>query len=516
MGNLSFSQLEASQLVQGTQDLFASTIAHIDCWLSSLGISHAKLSSTRTLSILLASGALLYLWRTRKSRADGRPPIIGYWVPWLGSALQVQRNPDSLFRKGRGELGPVFGVKVFGSTLYHVADADLIMTMYKQPNVFSSSPMQATFLHQIFDLSMHAITGSDVIGNMLQSKNRHLSSTNVHSLLSSFITHARAQILSLPSQTPIPLLSLAIPPMQKSDCAMLFGSYFLVSNYDAVAPAFTTFDTNVPLLAVNFPPFLMPGTMAARRTLLKNLDAYFAAGLPEDASELLREFVELGQSQSWTTHDLAAFGLGLMWPLLANAPYAVYWLIAYHLRRPEGLKPLLDEIKPVLASGRGLAEVVRDSDATPYLDACISETIRLASDSYSMRWVAEGEGDGHRLGGYLFKAGDQVVCNIRGAHMDEEVYAQPDKFEPGRFLDGGKDKLRGRFIPFGGGFSICEGRHLALTQIKAFIIILLSEFEISLVDAERGVPRFSPSNRGFGMIRPVGDMTVQPTKRKLI
>ncbi|KAG9096325.1 hypothetical protein FRC06_008771 [Ceratobasidium sp. 370] len=303
--------------------------------------------------------------------------------------------------------------------------------------------------------------------------------------------------------------------MQKSDCAMLFGSHFLISNYDAIAPAFITFDTNVPLLAVNFPPFLMPGTMAARRTLLNNLDAYFAAGLPEDASGLLREFVELGQSQNWTTHDLAAFGLGLMWPLLANAPYAVYWLIAYHLHRPEGLNPLLDEIKPVLASGRGLAEVVRDSGATPYLDACISETIRLASDSYSMRWVAESEGKGPILGGCLFKAGDQVVCNMRGVHMDEEVYAHPDKFEPTRFMDGGKDKLRGRFIPFGGGFSICEGRHLALTQIKAFILLLLSEFDVSLDDTEKGVPRFSPSNRGFGMIRPVGDVKVRLTKRKI-
>ncbi|KAG8780011.1 Cholesterol 7-alpha-monooxygenase [Ceratobasidium sp. 428] len=509
MANLSLSSVNTSPLIRGAQDSFSSTISRIERWLSALGVPHSKLSSASGLSILLASGALLYLWRIKRSRTDGRPPIVSYWVPWLGSALQIQRDPDSLFKKARRELGPVFGVKVFGSTLYHVADADMIMTLYKQPNVFSGSPMQATFLNQIFDLSMHAITGSDIIGTMLQSKNRHLSPTNVQSLLSSFIAHARSQILSLPSGGSIPLLSLIVPPMQKSDCAMLFGFSFLSSYYDTVAPAFTAFDNNVPLLAINFPPFFMPGTIAARQTLLNNLNAYFTAGVPEDASGLLKEFVEHGHSQDWTTHDLAAFGLGLMWPLLANAPYAVYWLLAFHLYRPEGLKPLLDEIHSVSESGRDLAEVVRDSGATPYLDACINETIRLASDSYSMRWVAEGEDKGHRLGGFVFKAGDQVACNMRGAHMDEGVYARPEVFEPRRFMGEEKDKLRGRFIPFGGGFSICEGRHLALTQIKAFIIILLSEFDIRLENESKGVPPFSPNNRGFGMIRPVGDLAVR-------
>ncbi|KAG9123943.1 hypothetical protein FRC07_013426 [Ceratobasidium sp. 392] len=297
--------------------------------------------------------------------------------------------------------------------------------------------------------------------------------------------------------------------MQKSDCAMFFGSSFLSSYFDATAPAFTTFDENVPLLAINFPAFLMPDTISARQTLLNHLDAYFTAGIPDDASGLLKEYVEQGQSQDWSTHDLAAFGLGFMWPLLANAPYAVYWLLVFHLHRPEGLKPLLDEIKHILNSGRDLGDVVRDSNATPYLDACINETIRLASDSYSMRWVAEES----KLGGYVFKPGDQVACNMRGVHMDEEVYARPEAFEPSRFMGLRKEKVRGRFIPFGGGFSICEGRHLAVTQIKAFIIILLSEFDISLESGEKGIPRFSPNNRGFGMIRPVGDVTVGLTRK---
>ncbi|KAF8601723.1 hypothetical protein BDV93DRAFT_558114, partial [Ceratobasidium sp. AG-I] len=285
------------------------------------------------------------------------------------------------------ELGPVFGVKIFGTVLYHVTDADLIASVYKQTKVFSSSPMQKTFLNQVYDLSMNAINGSNAVDEILQAKNRHFSQVNVHAMISSFITHIREQVTNQSSNSSAnsstSLLSLVVPPMQKADCAMYFGPSFVTNYFDSIAAAFDTFDTNIPLLAVNFPPALMPGTIAARRLLLQKLGEYFRSVPLDDASGFLKESIDIGQGQGWSTEDLSSIALGMMWPLLANAPYGVYWLLALHFRRPEGLKPLLDEIKTVVSSGRDLLDVVRDSDATPYLDASLNETIRLASDSYS-------------------------------------------------------------------------------------------------------------------------------------
>lgn len=282
-------------------------------------------------------------------------------------------------------------------------------------------------------------------------------------MISSFIIHTRTQVSGQSANnitnSSIPLSSLVIPLMQKADCAMFFGSSFVPAYYDSIASAFDTFDTNIPLLAVNFPPALMPGTVAARRLLLNKLGEYFRSGPPDDASGFLKEFVEIGQGVGWSPEDLSSFGLGLMWPLLANAPYAVYWLLAFHLRRPEGLKPILDEIKAVLSSGRDLTDIVRDSDTTPYLDACLNETIRLASDSYSVRWVPKPTADAespsvYRLDRYIFTGGEQVVCNMRGVHMDESVYPHPEVFDPARFMGQEKEAFRGKFIPFGGGFSM--------------------------------------------------------------
>ncbi|CAE6378413.1 unnamed protein product [Rhizoctonia solani] len=436
------------QLVLGPREWLVSLAQDADKWLSkTLGIS-SKSSLARAFSLLFASGALVYLWRSRSQKRSigGRPPIYSHWVPWLGSALQVQRDPDALFWKAHRELGPVFGIKSFGS---------LINSVYKQTSIFSGSPMQATFLRSVFDMRMEVINGphSGIFGDMIASKNRHTSPVNVHNLVSTFITHTRILVSRLPPG-PVRLQEL-VTLMQKADCAMLLGPSF---DFGAIASLFDKFDDGVTLLAINFPRIFMRQTIAARSQLIDKLTQYFHSGTPEDASQQLKDFVDLAKSAEWTERDTGSFALGMVWPLLANAPWAAWWLLVYHLHRARGLEPLLEEVKRVVQSGRDLVDVVRDSSATPYLDAAISETIRIASDSWSVRWVPPSPTP-ERLGTFIFRGGDLLMCKMRGVHMDPRVYAHPEVFEPGRFM-GGKEGIRGRFFPFGGGFSIVSASSL--------------------------------------------------------
>ncbi|ELU37886.1 cytochrome P450 domain-containing protein [Rhizoctonia solani AG-1 IA] len=502
---------DTTQLVLAPREWLTSLAEDVEKWLSkTLGIS-SKPSSVRALSLLFASGALLYLWcsRLRKYSNEGRPPIYSHWVPWLGSALQIQRDPDALFRRAHRELGSVFGIKSFGSVMYYITDADLINSVYKQTSVFSGSPMQATFLHSVFNMRMEVINGphAGVFGDMVASKNRCGPPV---------LDSPPYDLVSELSSGSVKLQDLVIL-MQKADCTMLLGSSF---DFGSIASAFEKFDHGVTLLAINFPSMFMRETTAARSQLIDSLNRYFESGPPEDASQQVKDFVDLAKGAEWTNRDTGSFALGMVWPLLANAPWAVWWLLVYHLHKARGLELLLEEVRRVVNSDRDLLEVVRDSTATPYLDASINETIRIASDSWSVRWVPPSPTPS-RLGTFIFRGGDLVMCKMRGVHMDPNVYAHPEVYEPGRFTSG-KEGMRGRFFPFGGGFSIvsprppsCEGRHLALSQIRAFLIIFLNEFDVSLVDSQSEVPMFSPRNRGFGMIRPVRDVQVRLTRRKL-
>ena len=138
----------AEHLIRVSHDLLDSIVQYVERWLPGIKVHQARVGGAGTLSILLASGALLYLWRSSRSNHPSlvgeKPPLVSYWVPWVGSALRVQKDPDALIRKAQyvlnhfypvlrslivlfisRELGPVFGVKIFGTVLYHVTDADV-------------------------------------------------------------------------------------------------------------------------------------------------------------------------------------------------------------------------------------------------------------------------------------------------------------------------------------------------------------------------------------------------------
>lgn len=55
------------------------------------------------------------------SRPDPRsPPMVSYWIPWLGSAIALGQDPDDFFKEASDKLGPIFRVKAAGRTLTYV------------------------------------------------------------------------------------------------------------------------------------------------------------------------------------------------------------------------------------------------------------------------------------------------------------------------------------------------------------------------------------------------------------
>ena len=140
---------------------------------------------------------------------------------------------------------------------------------------------------------------------------------------------------------------------------------------------------------------------------------------------------------------------------------ALAWTFDLLLRNPKELQRLRAE----LADG-----------GDEYLRAVISEALRL-------RPVVPLAGrrlhSPLRVNGYELPEGTDVTPAIWLAHTRPDVYPEPLRFRPERFLDGSPQPYA--WIPFGGGVRRCLGAAFAEFEMRVVLREVLSRCELRSV-----------------------------------
>jgi cytochrome P450 len=149
-------------------------------------------------------------------------------------------------------------------------------------------------------------------------------------------------------------------------------------------------------------------------------------------------------------HETTATGLAFAFELL--------------LHNPETLARLRDE----LASG---------DDA--YLDAVGTETLRVRPVIDAAERTLTRP---RRIGGYDLPAGIRVYPGIALVHRRPDLYPEPERFRPERFLDGRAESYA--WLPFGGGIRRCIGAALAQAEMAEVIRVVCERVELEAVRPE--------------------------------
>jgi cytochrome P450 len=126
-----------------------------------------------------------------------------------------------------------------------------------------------------------------------------------------------------------------------------------------------------------------------------------------------------------------------------------------------------------------LERVVADIDAgeTRYLDAVIKETLRLRPVvPVATRMLhAPYEVLGHKL-----PAGTVVAPCIYLTQRRGDVYPEPQRFQPERFLNGAPEPYA--WLPFGGGVRRCLGASFASFEMRVVLREVLAQLRLRAVD----------------------------------
>jgi cytochrome P450 len=138
---------------------------------------------------------------------------------------------------------------------------------------------------------------------------------------------------------------------------------------------------------------------------------------------------------------------------------ALSWAMERLVRHPEKLERLRAE---ALAEGE-----------EPYLTATIQETLRLRP---VIVLVVRKLTEPVEIGGYELPAGVAVTPCIHLVHRNPEIYPEPERFLPERFLDNPPGTYT--WIPFGGGVRRCLGAAFAQFEMAVVLKELVKAHQI--------------------------------------
>ncbi|KAL5777667.1 hypothetical protein ACOSP7_010593 [Xanthoceras sorbifolium] len=127
-------------------------------------------------------------------------------------------------------------------------------------------------------------------------------------------------------------------------------------------------------------------------------------------------------------------------------------------------------------SHTGYSRLIDDTDLAklPYLHGIINETIRLNTEGVQ---PSRESSEDCTIGGYYIPQGTQLLVNSTAVHRDPELWKEPDRFKPERFLENEKEKKRFQFIPFGIGRRICPGEGFGMRVLALSLGTLIQCFD---------------------------------------
>jgi cytochrome P450 len=200
-------------------------------------------------------------------------------------------------------------------------------------------------------------------------------------------------------------------------------------------------------------------------TLLRGRDA---EGNPISDSELRDQVVTL----LFQGHTSTASGLA--------------WALERLMRHPEVFERLR-------------AEAQAGSDE--YVDAVVKEALRVRPPlPFPTRSVTQP----FRLGEYELEPGTQIMVNSYMLHRRPDLYPEPERFRPERFLE--KPADASSWTPFGGGKRGCPAASFALLELKVVLLTIAQRARLAPADqADEEIRRravgFIPSRGALAVLQ---------------
>ncbi|KAK5626333.1 hypothetical protein RRF57_002048 [Xylaria bambusicola] len=495
--------------------------------------------------------------RYSAQKVDAREPsVIPSIIPFVGHILGMAlyggkyiKNLGSL--RIRNRHLPIFTLPVPGSRIYIVTEPSLAAAVQRASKVLSFTPIIPEVTERVLglDKATMEITRKNLDpgpgddrgfladiqemvyvwfgpGNYLNE----ITLDAAQELRSKVLSYAASQEENR-NPKPIDLLAWVRHLVTVSTAKYFYGPHNPIALDPTLEQCFWDFDHGLGKLLMNvLPSIIARNAYNGRERLVKALEQYLENGYHKTGSEIVQKRVKIALHHGWTLRATARSELSFLFAGIVNATTSTFWILLQIFADPELLSTVREEIAQVVKPSEksqgshlenhriGIGDL---KDRCPMLVAVYRECLRLGSDNYSTRMVKENTILADR---YFLKKG--AVVQIAGGviHADQSIWGDNvDDFNPRRFLEpkqqSGAVKQNqihpAAFRAFGGGKTLCPGRHFAMNEILSLVALVVLIFDIEAPDGNRiKVPKKNDGVLPVHILEPMSPVKVMISRRR--
>ncbi|KAI6084949.1 putative cytochrome P450 [Hypoxylon rubiginosum] len=456
------------------------------------------------------------------------PPAAPSSIPLIGHVVGMSRSSFNYYTELSKRIdAPIFTVSLPGQRMYIVTKPELIQQAQKQHRALAFPPIAAKFATTVVGLSKE--------GQAILTRNLN-GDEGDHGLSMETYAAMHAALHPGPALDDMNRAMLAeinkslneLAPVDKKQFGMftwLRDNLTLATTRAVYGPqnpfddkeirdAFWEFEGGLMQILVGFLPSITARKpVVARAKVVRAFEEYYNAGGIDKASAYARNRYEVEVNNKLPAEDIARSSVGGTIALLVNTVPSVFWVLLHLHAYPHLLGQVRDEVDTCTHTDDMTKTINMASlkEQCPLLLSTYQEVLRDRAMGASVREVMEDT----QLGGFLLKKGAMLQMPSRVIHTDESLWGSTE-YNPRRFLESEK-KNRPRdvcFRAFGGGKTLCPGRHFATNEILAMVALWIARFDMRPVCGEWTMPTTAKTNVAAAIMGPDEDVQVEITTRK--
>ncbi|KUI54984.1 25-hydroxycholesterol 7-alpha-hydroxylase [Cytospora mali] len=485
---------------------------------------------TTPLLVLIGSAIVTYLVaRSMFGHNPHEPPLAPSSIPLVGHVVGLSRSSFNYYTELSKQIdAPIFTVSLPGQKIYIVTKPELIQQIQKQHRTLAFPPIEANFATIVLGLSKE---GQAVLArNLNGDEGGHGLSMETYAAMRTALHPGPA--LDDMNRAMLAEINQSLDDLAPTDGNKQFGLFaWLRDNltlattravYGPLNPfddreirdAFWEFEAGLVRILVGFLTSITARKpVAARAKAVRAFEKYYKAGGIDKASAYARNRHEVEINNNFPAEDMARSSVGGTIALLVNTVPSVFWALLHLHAHPGLLAQARDEVDGCTRTDGATKTIDMASlkEKSPLLLSAYQEVLRYRAMGASVREVMEDT----QLGGFLLKKGAMLQMPSRVIHTDESLWGATE-YNPRRFLASEKDS-RPRdvcFRAFGGGKTLCPGRHFATNEILAVVALWIARFDMRPVDGEWKMPTTAKTNVAAAIMGPDEDVQVEIATRE--